>query len=139
VSRPRVVMALQLTGLVLKVCLSYVLIFGGLGLPGMGAVGGAIASLVVFWALFLMAFGYMRRSPFYHRFAIHWTWPRWSAQREILQLGIPMSLSYALGAMGGERGGGHREREREHETQRGEVGDHLMAAHHGHCRRSCRP
>ena len=35
-----------------------------------GAVGGAIASLVVFWALFLMGFGYMRRSPFYHRLHI---------------------------------------------------------------------
>jgi len=98
VSRPHVVMALQLTGLVLKVCLSYVLILGGLGFPRMGAVGGAIASLVVFWALFLMGLGYMQRSAFYHRFAIHWAWPRWSAQREILQLGIPMSLSYALEA-----------------------------------------
>jgi len=96
VSRPHVVMTLQLTGLVLKVCLSYCLILGGLGLPRMGAVGGAIASLVVFWALFLMGFGYMHRSPFYRRFAIHRAWPRWPAQREILRLGIPMCLSYAL-------------------------------------------
>jgi MATE family multidrug resistance protein len=98
VSRPHVVMALQLTGLVLKVCLSYFLILGGLGLPRMGAAGGAIASVVVFWALFLMGFGYMQRSQFYHRFAIHRAWPQWSVQREILQLGIPMSLSYALEA-----------------------------------------
>jgi MATE family multidrug resistance protein len=98
VSRPHVVMTLQLTGLVLKVCLSYCLILGGLGLPRLGAVGGAIASVVVFWALFLLGFGYMQRSPFYRRFAIHRAWPRWSAQREILHLGIPMSLSYALEA-----------------------------------------
>jgi MATE family multidrug resistance protein len=96
VSRPHVVMGLQVTGLALKVCLSYVLILGGLGLSGMGAMGGAIASVVVFWALFLMGVSYMRRSPFYDRFTIHWAWPRWSAQREILRLGIPMSLSYAL-------------------------------------------
>jgi len=50
----------------------------------------------VFWALFLMGFGYMHRSPFYRRFAIHWTGPRWPVLREILHLGIPMSLSYAL-------------------------------------------
>jgi multidrug resistance protein, MATE family len=98
VSRPHVMMALQLTGLALKVCLSYLLILGGLGLPRLGAVGGAVASVVVFWALFAMGFGYMHRSAFYHRFAIHWAWPRWSALREILQLGIPMSLSYALEA-----------------------------------------
>jgi MATE family multidrug resistance protein len=96
VSRPHVVMGLQVTGLALKVCLSYVLILGGLGLSGMGAMGGAIASVVVVWALFLMGVSYMRRSPFYDRFIIHWAWPRWSAQREILRLGIPMSLSYAL-------------------------------------------
>jgi len=98
VSRPHVVMALQLAGLALKVCLSYLLILGGLGLPRMGAVGGAVASAVVFWALFLMGFGYMHRSPFYRRFVIHWAWPRWPVLREILQLGIPMSLSYALEA-----------------------------------------
>jgi MATE family multidrug resistance protein len=98
VSRPHVVMSLQLGGLALKVCLSYLLILGGLGLPPMGAVGGAVASVVVFWALFSMGFGYMHRSLFYHRFAIHRAWPRWAVLREILQLGIPMSLSYALEA-----------------------------------------
>jgi MATE family multidrug resistance protein len=98
VSRPRVVMTLQLLGLVLKVALSSLLILGGLGLPGLGAVGGAAASVVVFWALFLMGFAYMRRDPFYDRFGIHRAWPRWSVLREILRLGIPMSLSYALEA-----------------------------------------
>lgn len=68
VSRPHGVMAMQLAALALKVCLSYLLILGGLGLPRLGAVGGAVASAVVFWALFLMGFAYMRRSPFYRRF-----------------------------------------------------------------------
>ena len=98
VSRPHVVMTLQLAGLALKVCLSSVLILGGFGLPAMGAVGGAMASVVVFWGLFLLGFGYMRRDPFYRRFASHRAGPRWPALREILQLGIPMSLSYALEA-----------------------------------------
>jgi multidrug resistance protein, MATE family len=98
VSRPHVVMAMQLAALALKVCLSYLLILGGLGLPRLGAVGGAVGSAVVFWGLFLMGFGYMRRSPFYRRFTIHWAWPEWRALREILELGVPMSLSYTLEA-----------------------------------------
>jgi MATE family multidrug resistance protein len=98
VSRPYVVMTLQLAGLALKLCLSYLLILGGLGVPRMGAVGGAVASAVVFWALFLMGFGYVHRTPFYRRFAIRRAWPRWPALREILRLGVPMSLSYALEA-----------------------------------------
>jgi len=40
----------------------------------------------------------MHRSQFYRRFVIHWAWPRWPMLREILQLGVPMSLSYALEA-----------------------------------------
>jgi MATE family multidrug resistance protein len=98
VSRPHVVMTLQLTGLGLKVCLSYVFILGGFGVPPMGAVGGAVASVIVFWTLFLMGFAYMHRSPFYRRFGIHWAWPRGPALRDILRLGVPMSLSYALEA-----------------------------------------
>jgi MATE family multidrug resistance protein len=98
VSRPHVVMSLQLAGLALKGCLSYGLILGGLGLPPKGAVGGAVASVVVFWAMFLMGFGYMHRSAFYGRFVLRWAWPRWAVLREILHLGIPMSLSYALEA-----------------------------------------
>ena len=64
----------------------------------MGAVGGAVASVVVFWALFLMGFAYMHRTAFYRRFDIQWAWPQWPALREILRLGVPMSLSYALEA-----------------------------------------
>src|SRR4029453_14608723 len=40
VSRPRVVMAMQLVGLALKVLLSYALIYGPLGPPRLGAAGG---------------------------------------------------------------------------------------------------
>jgi multidrug resistance protein, MATE family len=61
-------------------------------------MGGPVASAAVFWVLFLMGFGYMRRSPFYRRFAIRWAWPRWRVLREILQLALPMSLSYTLEA-----------------------------------------
>jgi len=98
VSRPRVVMTLQLTGLACKVGLSYVLIFGGLGLPAMGAVGAALGSTIVVWTQSLLGFGYMRRDPFYLRFEIHRAWPRWPVLSEILRLGVPMSLSYALEA-----------------------------------------
>jgi MATE family multidrug resistance protein len=98
VSRPHVAMTLQLAGLALKVGLSSLLILGGLGLRPMGAVGGAVASAVVFWALFLMGVVYMHRSAFYRRFGIRRAWPRWLVLREILGLGIPMSLSYALEA-----------------------------------------
>ena len=98
VSRPHVVMAMQLGGLVLKVLLSSVLIFGAFGLPRLGALGGALASVIVFWALFLAGLVYMRVDPFYRRFALHWAPPQWPILRELFHLGIPMSLGYTLEA-----------------------------------------
>jgi multidrug resistance protein, MATE family len=97
-SRPHVVMTLQLTGLALKVGLSVLLILGGFGVPALGAVGGAVASTIVFWAQCLAGMAYMHRSAFYHRFRIHRAGPRWPVLREILTLGVPMSLSYMLEA-----------------------------------------
>jgi MATE family, multidrug efflux pump len=98
VSRPHVVMTLQLTGLALKVVLSYLFILGGFGVPAMGAVGGALASTIVVWAQFLLGFAYMQRDAFYAPFDIRGAWPRWLVLREILALGVPMSASYALEA-----------------------------------------
>jgi MATE family, multidrug efflux pump len=98
VARPQVVMRMQVAGLALKLVLSYGLIFGALGLPRLGAVGGALASAIVFWALFAVGWAHTRLDPFYRRFAIRGAPPRWSVLREQVQLGIPMGLSYALEA-----------------------------------------
>lgn len=98
VARPQVVMVMQVSGLALKVLLSYLLIFGGLGLPRLGALGGALASTVVFWALLVVGWAHTRVDRFYRRFEIHRAGPRWSVLREVIRLGIPMGLSYALEA-----------------------------------------
>jgi len=98
VARPQVVMVMQVSGLALKVLLSYLLIFGGLGLPRLGALGGALASTVVFWALLVGGWAHTRVDRFYRRFEIHRAGPRWSVLRELIRLGIPMGLSYALEA-----------------------------------------
>ena len=98
VAAPQVVMRMQLVGLALKVVLSYLLIFGGFGLPRLGVVGGATAPAIVFWALLVVAWAHTRLDPFYRRFYIHWSWPQWTVLRELLRLGVPMGLSYALEA-----------------------------------------
>jgi MATE family multidrug resistance protein len=96
ISRPKAMMAVQVAGLVLKVALNYALIFGELGLPRLGAVGCGLASLIVFWALFLMGWAFTLLDPSYLRFAIERTRPRWEAVREHLHLGVPIGLAYAL-------------------------------------------
>ncbi|HEV8142724.1 MAG TPA: MATE family efflux transporter [Methylomirabilota bacterium] len=96
VSRPKVVMSLQIFGLVVKVALSGLLIFGHLGSPRLGAVGCAVASAIVYWAMFLIGWAHVRFNASYRRFAIRFAGPRWSALKDQLRLGIPMGLSYAL-------------------------------------------
>jgi MATE family multidrug resistance protein len=96
VSRPKVVMALQGTGLALKVVLSYVLIFGHLGLPRLGAVGCAVASLIAFWTLFTLGGAYTCLNDWYGRFRIRGAWPQWPMLKEQFSLGVPIGLSYAL-------------------------------------------
>jgi MATE family multidrug resistance protein len=98
VARPHVVMRMQVAGLALKLVLSYGLIFGALGLPPLGAVGGALATAIVLWALFLAGWVHTRLDAFYRRFAIRAAWARWSVLREQVRLGIPMALSYAIEA-----------------------------------------
>ena len=96
VSRAKVMMTVQVAGLGLKAVLNYALIFGHFGLPALGAVGCGIASLAVYWALFLMAWTYVHNEAGYRRFAIRVVPPRGRALAEHLQLGVPIGLSYAL-------------------------------------------
>lgn len=96
VSRPKVVMAIQVLGLALKVALNYVLIFGKFGFPRLGAVGCGLASLIVYWSLFAMGWAYTHLDASYRRYGIRFAWPQWSVLRTLLHLGIPMGLSYAL-------------------------------------------
>lgn len=96
ISRPRVMMALVVAGLGLKVLLSAVFVFGQLGLPRLGVLGAAVASVLVYWLLFVAAVLYTRLHAAYQRFAIRLDRPRWTALRDQLRLGVPMGLGTAL-------------------------------------------
>ncbi|MEO8936873.1 MAG: MATE family efflux transporter [Burkholderiaceae bacterium] len=96
VSRPKVTMAINLIGLVVKIPLNYVLIYGKFGLPALGAAGCGYATAIVMWALCGIALFALSRDPFYRRFTIRFDWPRWPHQRELLRLGIPTGLSYIV-------------------------------------------
>jgi MATE family multidrug resistance protein len=99
IARPKMVMALQVAGLVLKIPLNALFIFGGLGIPAMGGPGCAAATALVTWLCFLAALAVLRNDTTYAPFRIFGSGigrPRWPAQRELLRLGIPMGLSYLI-------------------------------------------
>lgn len=99
VGRPKMVMAIQIAGLLLKVPLNFLFIFGGLGLPAFGGPGCAMATAATSWLAFLAGLTILRKDPFYRMFALFgrgFAAPHWPAQRSLLTLGIPMGLSYLI-------------------------------------------
>jgi multidrug resistance protein, MATE family len=98
VSRPRKIVVVQLLGLGLKVALNYLLVFGPYGLPKLGALGCALASLVVFWMQCLLAWLSTRHEVDYARFRLRYAAPSLRAIKEQLRLGVPMGASYAIEA-----------------------------------------
>ena len=60
VARPKMVMALQIGGLLLKVPLNLLFIFGGLGLPALGGPGCALSTASTAWLSFLVGWAIVR-------------------------------------------------------------------------------
>jgi MATE family multidrug resistance protein len=96
--RPRVVLWLSLGGIALNAVLSWSLIFGHLGLPALGLVGGGFGStltwLVLCGALIVM----VQRDRQFRRFHLFGHWWRFDAQRvmAMVRLGWPIGVTMAL-------------------------------------------
>ncbi|MDB5825087.1 MAG: family efflux transporter [Herminiimonas sp.] len=96
---PKMVMAIQIGALLLKFPLNAWFIFGGFGLPAFGGPGCAMATAIVSWMSFLVAFYLLRTRDIYRPFELFgrgFVAPRWAAQRALLRLGVPMGLSYLI-------------------------------------------
>ncbi|MDE2429946.1 MAG: MATE family efflux transporter [Burkholderiales bacterium] len=99
VGRPKMVMAIQVAALALKVPLNTLFIFGGFGIPAMGGPGCAAATAVNAWLMLITGWLMLRHVKYYELFDLFGTGfvkPQWTALRSLLQLGIPMGLSYLI-------------------------------------------
>jgi len=133
VSRPKAVMALQIGGLLLKIPLSALFIYGWtLPLPGglgvwqvapLGVVGCGVATAMVMWSQTLTAWVVVRRDPFYAPFGLHdpgFAKPNRTAILAQLKLGLPMgaaimievtgfsSMAFLISRQSGEAVAGHQ-------------------------------
>jgi multidrug resistance protein, MATE family len=97
VSRPKVVMLIQLGGLAAKVPLSAAFVFGvpALGLAPMGVVGCGIATALAMWLQLLVAWRVLRRDPFYAPYAL---WGRGLDRPARVPLMAQLRLGLPLGA-----------------------------------------
>jgi MATE family multidrug resistance protein len=96
--RPRVVLWLSIGGIGLNFLLSWSLIFGHLGLPALGLVGGGVGStltwLIMCGALVLV----VSRDRLFRRFHLFGHWWRFDRQRTLamVKLGWPIGVTMAL-------------------------------------------
>lgn len=93
--KPRLVTWLQLGSLALKVPLTIWFVFGGLGLPALGAVGCAWATVVVNYLSVALACWLLRTDALYRPYAI---WqrlepPDWRVIGNFARLGVPAGLA----------------------------------------------
>lgn len=103
VSRPKAVMAMQLTGLAAKVPLNAVLVFGWGPIPAMGVAGCGWATAIAMAAQAVAAQWVLRRDSFYRPFQIPHLWqtrPDWPQLRDLVKLGVPMGGSILVEVTG---------------------------------------
>jgi multidrug resistance protein, MATE family len=115
VSRPKIVMLLQLAALLLKLPLTALLVFGyavdsawgRIGVSAQGAPGCGVATAIVMGLQMLAAWVLLRRDPFYRRFGLGVSGlglglgrPRRASLVELLRLGVPMGLSIGVEVTG---------------------------------------
>jgi MATE family multidrug resistance protein len=95
---PSLVTWLQLGSLAVKVPLSVWFTFGGAGMPALGLVGCAWATVVVNWLLVALAAWTLRSSPLYAPYAV---WramepPHGPTLRAFARLGVPTALAVVV-------------------------------------------
>jgi len=96
VSRTRTVMNINVASLAFKLFFNWVLMFGKLGMPAMGAAGAGISTAITAWLMLIAGVWIVLRDPWYARFQPRVSRPDWRAQSELLRLGIPMGGSYLI-------------------------------------------
>ena len=93
--RPGWVLAISAAGIPLNAIVSWSLIFGHLGMPELGIVGGGIGSSIV-WAAMALALAIVvltnRQFRRFHLFGRFWR-PDWPRFRQLFRLGGPIGLT----------------------------------------------
>jgi MATE family multidrug resistance protein len=102
VSRPRVVMALNLVGLALKVPLNWVFMYGHFGAPEMGGIGCAVATAITAWLTCVLAWIWCYLEQDYARYQVfaRFSKPRLAEQWRIVALGLPVGMTFLVDVTG---------------------------------------
>lgn len=96
VSRPKVVMAINLAAIAVKALFNWIFIFGKLGAPALGAAGAGLSTAITSWFSLAAGLWILNHDSFFRQFQPRLDRPRWNDLKELLRLGIPMGGSYLV-------------------------------------------
>ena len=99
ISRPQVVMYINLVGVALKVPLNALFMYGweDVGLPAMGGAGCGVATSVIAWVTGALAVLWLVADRSYARFRLLQPgWPDRRRMGELLRLGLPIGAAYTV-------------------------------------------
>ena len=96
--RPRIVLWLSIGGIALNALLSWALIFGHLGLPALGLVGGGLGSTLTWLMMCGALIAVVSLDRRFRRFHLFGRWWRFDRQRTraMVRLGWPIGVTMAL-------------------------------------------
>jgi MATE family multidrug resistance protein len=92
----RPVMVIALGGLAFNVLVNWLLVFGNLGFPQMGAIGCAVATAIGMWLMLGAMVWWVRVAPAYratYPFG-KWEGPDWQEIGAMFRLGLPIGVTY---------------------------------------------
>jgi MATE family multidrug resistance protein len=97
ISRPRPGMIVSLGANLVNAGLNWILIFGHLGAPAMGAAGAALATSITRWLMVVAIVGYVLTMPEAARFGVRAPLAgHWRSIRPLLLLGVPLAAAIGL-------------------------------------------
>ncbi len=89
----RPTMYIGLLGVMLNIPLNYVLMFGKLGMPALGAQGIGYSTSIVIWLQLTLMFFIVRSHRHFCEFELfaRWDWPQWKPIKQLLVIGLPIA------------------------------------------------
>ena len=96
INQTKPVMIIAIIGLLFNVAVNWLLVFGNLGMPKMGAVGCAVATAAGMWLMLAAMLAWIRVAPAYAQTFpfTHWEWPNRAEIGSMLRLGLPIGVTY---------------------------------------------
>jgi MATE family multidrug resistance protein len=96
INQTKPVMVIALLGLLYNIVVNWLLIFGNLGLPRLGALGCAVSTASGMWLMLGAMVWTIRRAPAYRATFpfTHWEGPNWPEIGAMLKLGLPIGVTY---------------------------------------------